>query len=29
MSENDITRLFAVGLGIIFACSLMLNAFAY
>jgi hypothetical protein len=29
MSENDITRLFALGLGIIFACSLMLNAFAY
>jgi hypothetical protein len=29
MSENEITRIFALALGAIFACTLVLNAFAY
>jgi hypothetical protein len=29
MSENDITRIFALAMGAIFACTLVLNAFAY
>jgi hypothetical protein len=29
MSENEITRIFALALGAIFACTMVLSAFAY